>query len=145
MKSIHILLIEDNEGDVVLTTEALSDGRITNTISVAKDGWEAIQYLEKQGIYIDAVKPDIILLDINLPKMNGHEVLKRIKSNNAINNIPVVIITSSSSEKDISESYRNYAHSFITKPIDIGAFLKVVASIKNMGINIVQLSGKNNI
>ncbi len=137
---IHILLIEDNEGDVVLTLEALGDGKIVNSISIVKDGWEAVQYLEKTGSYLDAQKPDIILMDINLPKMNGYEVLKRIKEQNEIKHIPVIIITSSSSQKDIFNCYHNCAAGFITKPFETAAFLKIIISLENFGISITPLA-----
>lgn len=142
MKPIHILLVEDNEGDILLTTEALNEGKIRNTISVAKDGWEAIQFLEKKGKYGGEQTPDLILLDVNLPKMNGHEVLSSIRSNEKLACIPVVMLTTSSSEKDVLQSYQNHANCYITKPVDVDDFLKVVLSIQDFWISIVQLPGK---
>ncbi|MBC7382092.1 MAG: response regulator [Bacteroidia bacterium] len=142
MKPIHILLVEDNDGDILLTTEALNEGKISNIISVVKDGWEAIQFLEKNGKYLDVQIPDLILLDVNLPKMNGHEVLKNIKANEKLRQIPVIILTTSSSENDVHLSYQNYANCFITKPVDVGDFLKVVSYIENFWISIVQLPTK---
>lgn len=139
MKSIDILLVEDNEGDIVLTLEALDEGKIRNSISVVKDGWEAVQYLEKKGDYSDKKTPDLILLDINLPKMNGHEVLKQIKSNPDIKHIPVIMLTTSSSEVDVISSYKNFANCYITKPVDVNSFLDVVSSIEEFWISIVQL------
>ncbi|MBU7569917.1 MAG: response regulator, partial [Flavobacterium sp.] len=118
MESIVILLIEDNEGDILLTREALGYGSIRKEISIVKDGWEAIQFLEKKGAYKNAIMPDLILLDINLPKLNGHEVLARIKSNPQIQHIPVIMLTTSSSESDILKSYQNHVNCFITKPIE---------------------------
>lgn len=144
MKQIHILLIEDNEGDILLITEALNEGKILNNITVLKDGWEAIQFLEKNGNYANASAPDLILLDVNLPKMNGHEVLKSIKTNDKIKHIPVIILTTSSSEKDILLAYRNYVNCYITKPVEVNNFLEVVSSIENFWINLVQLPGNMN-
>ncbi|MBC8034900.1 MAG: response regulator [Chitinophagaceae bacterium] len=143
MKGIHILLVEDNEGDILLTMEALCEGRIIHSIDVVKDGWEAIRYLEKKDLYGAANAPDIILLDVNLPKLNGHEVLKNIKSNPRIMHIPVIMLTTSSSERDVLESYRNHVSCFITKPVEANKFLNVVASIENFWINIVQLPQKS--
>ena len=139
MKSIHILLVEDNEGDIMLTTEALEEGRIANKISVVKDGKHAINFLNKKGDYENASLPDMILLDINLPKKNGHEVLQYIKGNDDLKQLPVIMLTTSSSEKDILESYKNYVNCYITKPVDVNDFIKAVAIIKDFWINIVKL------
>jgi len=139
MKPISILLVEDNEGDVLLTTDALYEGRISNTIAVVRDGWEAIQFLKKNDPYSTAITPDLILLDVNLPKMNGHEVLKVIKSNEGLKHIPVIMLTTSSSESDIMQSYQNYANCYITKPVDTEDFMKVISSIEDFWISIVQL------
>ena len=145
MNSIHILLIEDNEGDILLTKEALNQVMLPTTISVAKDGKEAINYLEKIAPYVNSLIPDIILLDINLPKMNGHEVLKYLKTNNKFKHIPVIMFTTSSAEKDILESYKNYANCYITKPVEVDDFLNVIKSIENFWISIIQLPHTNNI
>jgi CheY-like chemotaxis protein len=139
MKSIHILLVEDNEGDIMLTTEALEEGRIANKISVVKDGKHAIDFLNKKGDYEGASLPDLILLDINLPKKNGHEVLQYIKGSDDLKQIPVIMLTTSSSEKDILESYKNYVNCYITKPVDVNDFIKAVAKIEDFWINIVNL------
>ena len=144
MKPIHILLVEDNEGDIFLVTEALEEGKIVNKISVAKDGKEAIDFLEKKGKYQNAERPDLILLDVNLPKKNGHEVLEHIKSQKNLKQIPVIMLTTSSAEKDISMSYKNHANCFITKPVDVENFLKVVYSIENFWISIVTLPANKN-
>lgn len=143
-KEIHILLVEDNEGDIVLTTEALEEGKIKNTFSVVRDGWEAIQYLEKKEGYEDAEEPDLVLLDINLPKMNGHKVLKHIKNNKDLKHIPVIMLTTSSDESDVIKSYENHSNCYITKPVDINRFLEVIASIENFWISIVQLPPRHN-
>lgn len=139
MEPIHILLVEDNEGDIFLTTEALQESKIANQLSTVRDGWEAMQFLEKKGSYATVRMPDLVLLDVNLPKMNGHEVLIAIKSNESLKHIPVIMLTTSSSEKDIYQSYKNYVNCYITKPIDAGDFLKVVTSIEHFWISIVTL------
>lgn len=141
-KEIHILLVEDNEGDIVLTQEALDEGKIKNTISVVRDGWEAIQYLEKNEGYEDAKEPDLVLLDINLPKMNGHKVLKHIKNSDDLKHIPVIILTTSSDEVDIIKSYQNHSNCYITKPVDINDFIEVISTIEDFWISIVQLPPK---
>lgn len=143
MKSIHILLVEDNEGDILLTTEALNEGKINNELSIARDGWEAIQTLSKQAEQGMKALPDLILLDVNLPKMNGHEVLENIKSDDNLKHIPVIMLTTSSSEADVFKSYQNHANCYITKPVDVNNFLDVVASIEDFWISIVQLPKKN--
>ena len=142
MKPIHILLVEDNEGDVFLVTEALEEGKIINKISVTRDGKEAIDFLTKKGKYENEQLPDLILLDINLPKKNGHEVLEYIKGKDELKQIPVIMLTTSSSEKDILLSNKNHANSFITKPVDVDHFLKVIYNIENFWINIVKLPSK---
>lgn len=139
MKPIHILLVEDNEGDILLTIEALSDGKIVNQVSVVKDGHDAILFLEKSGQYADALLPDLILLDVNLPKKNGHEVLKWIKTHDAFKKIPVVMLTTSSAERDILLSYQYHANCYITKPVELDDFMEVVTSIENFWVHIVQL------
>ena len=145
MKPIHILLVEDNEGDIFLVTEALEEGKIVNKISVAKDGKEAIDFLEKKGKYQNADRPDLILLDINLPKKNGFEVLEHIKAQKNLKQIPVIMLTTSSAEKDILMSYKNHANCYITKPVDVENFLKVVYSIENFWISIVTLPANKNL
>lgn len=142
MQSIHILLVEDNEGDILLTTDALKERKIVNTITVLRDGWEAVQYLERNGDYKDKPLPDLILLDVNLPKLNGHEVLKKIKMHDQIKHIPVIMLTTSSSEADILKSYQNYVNCFITKPVDVNQFIEVIASIEDFWISIVQLPNR---
>lgn len=143
MRPIHILLVEDNEGDILLTTEALKDGKMVDSIDVVKDGWEAIQYLEKKDKYIDVQTPDLILLDLNLPKMNGYEVLSYIKSNDRIKHIPVVTLTTSSAEKDIFESYQHHANCFITKPLEANSFMNVISSIKDFWTSVVRIPTKH--
>lgn len=139
MKPIHILLVEDNKGDIVLIHEALEEGKIHNSVAVVRDGAQAITYLEKRKPYENEIEPDLVLLDINLPKKNGHEVLKYIKEKPELMHIPVIMLTTSSSETDIMKSYKNHANCYITKPIDLQKFMEVVASIENFWISLVQL------
>lgn len=139
MKPIHILLVEDNEGDILLTTEALEEKKIINKVSVVKDGNKAIDFLNKKNEYKDAELPNLILLDINLPKKNGHEVLQYLKTHDKFRHIPIIMLTTSSSEKDIMMSYKNYANCFITKPVEVNDFIEAVTKIENFWVNIVQL------
>ncbi len=139
MSPIHILLVEDNQGDVLLTTEALEEGKIANSLSVVRDGWEAIQYLEKKEGYEEVKRPDLVLLDINLPKINGHEVLKHIKTSSKLKQIPVIMLTTSSDEVDIRKSYENYSNCYITKPVDVDSFMNVISTFEEFWISIVRL------
>lgn len=139
MSEIHILLVEDNEGDIVLTLEALKEAKLKNKISVVRDGEEALQFLYREGKYVNEALPQLVLLDINLPKMDGKEVLNRIKNDPELKKIIVVILTTSSSEKDIMESYNNHANCYITKPVDLEKFIEVIHSIEGFWISIVQL------
>lgn len=139
MNSIHILLVEDNEGDILLTTDVLEEKKIINKVSVVKDGNLAIDFLNKKNEYKDAELPNLILLDINLPKKNGHEVLKYVKTHDKFKHIPIIMLTTSSSEKDIMLSYKNYANCFITKPVEVNDFIDAVAKIENFWISIVHL------
>jgi chemotaxis family two-component system response regulator Rcp1 len=138
MQQIHILLVDDNEGDILLTREALGEARIINKISIAYDGMQAIDLLKK-ATGAGGDMPDLILLDINLPKMNGTEVLSIIKTDPELKRIPVIMLTTSSSEKDILASYDNYANCYITKPVDLDRFMDVVRTIEDFWISIVKL------
>ena len=142
MDPVHILLVEDNEGDIILTLEAFNDVKLKNTVSVVRDGEEAVQYLNREGSFQDAIPPDFILLDINLPKMDGKEVLAYIKNHEHFKTIPVVMLTTSSSEKDIKDSYNAFANCYITKPLDFEKFIQVIRSIEEFWISIVQLPVK---
>ena len=142
MSEIHILLVEDNEGDIVLTLEALKEAKLRNKISVVRDGEEALQFLYKEAKYVSQDSPQLILLDINLPKMDGKEVLNRIKSDPDLKKIPVVILTTSSSEKDILEAYNNHANCYITKPVDLDKFIDVIHTVEDFWISIVQLPNR---
>lgn len=142
MKNIHILLVEDNEGDILLTTEALEEKKVVNKISVARDGQEALDFILKQGNYKEALTPDVILLDVNLPKKNGHEVLQIIKTTESTLQIPVIMLTTSSSEKDINLSYKYHANCYITKPVEAAAFLDAITTIEDFWLTIVKLPKK---
>ncbi len=139
MKQAHILLVEDNEGDIFLTREAMEESKINNTISVLKNGSDVMDFLQKKKKFTDAQTPDIILLDLNLPKKNGLEVLMEIKGSEEFKRIPVIMLTTSSSEADVAESYKRHVNCFITKPVDAESFLKVVAATENFWIRIVTL------
>ena len=130
MKPLHILLVEDNDGDILLTIEALEEEKLNFTVVVVKDGWEAIQYLNNKGKYINERLPDLIMLDINLPKMNGIEVLKKIKSNELLQHIPITILTTSSSSEDLKICLLNKANFFLTKPLDTSLFVRNLLSLK---------------
>ncbi|RUA28036.1 MAG: response regulator [Bacteroidetes bacterium] len=139
MKSIHILLVEDNEGDIVLTQEAFEDSKIINSMDIAKNGKEALDMLFQNQGYEKFKEPDLVLLDINLPIKSGHEVLKELKSNNQKKHIPVIILTTSSSQKDIEMAYQNHANCYITKPVEINDFLEAISTIEQFWFNIVSL------
>ena len=139
MQDVHILLVDDNEGDILLTKEALAEARIINKISVAYDGIEAIRFLRKEAPFEGGETPDLILLDINLPMMDGTEVLSVIKNDAGLRRIPVIMLTTSSSEKDILTSYNNHANCYITKPVDLEQFMCVVRTIEDFWISIVRL------
>lgn len=142
MKPIHILLVEDNEGDILLTKESLESSRIINTLSVVKDGKEAIDFLNKEGKYADADQPDLLLLDINLPKMNGFEVLQFVKETGNFKHIFVTMLTTSSFEKDIEHCKKKCANFYITKPVDPANFLDMISKIESFWISIVKLPAK---
>ncbi len=139
MQQIHILLVDDNEGDILLTKEALDDARIINKVSIAYDGVEAIEFLKTCLAGGVQTMPDLILLDINLPKMDGTEVLTIIKNDPDLRRITVIMLTTSSAEKDILASYDNYANCYITKPVDLSRFMNVVRTIENFWVSIVKL------
>lgn len=137
--AINILLVEDNPGDIRLTKEVLKDGKIRNNLSVVMDGEEALFFLKKQGKHKSAVTPDIILLDLNLPKKDGREVLSEIKSDPQLMCIPVIVLTTSEAEQDILNMYAHHANCYITKPVDFNQFINVVRSIENFWLSIVKL------
>ncbi len=139
VKPVDILLVEDNPGDVRLTREALKEGKVLNTLSVAADGVEALAFLRREGCHAAAPRPDIILLDLNLPRMDGRELLAVIKADADLRRIPVVILTTSAAEQDILKSYNLHANCFITKPVDLEQFIAVVRSVEDFWFTIVRL------
>jgi CheY-like chemotaxis protein len=136
---IQVLLVEDSPGDVRLTREALKDAKVHISLHVAADGIEAMDFLERAGTHVHAPRPDLILLDLNLPRKDGREVLKEIKENPSFMSIPVVILTTSSSEADVLQSYNLHANCYISKPVDLDGFLKVIHSIDNFWLSVVKL------
>ncbi|TQV80154.1 response regulator [Exilibacterium tricleocarpae] len=140
MKSIEILLIEDNPGDVELTREALSSGKVFNTLQVIMDGEAALDYLFQRGKYSGSRLPDIILLDLNLPKVSGREILRALKEDDKRKTIPIIILSSSEAAFDIRDSYRLHANCFVSKPVQLKDFMRVVQTIRSFWIDIVQLS-----
>jgi len=139
LKPINILYIEDSPGDARLVQEALKEGKLHNNLFIVRDGIEAMAYLHTENKYALEVRPDLILLDLNLPKMDGREVLKAIKADDNLKKIPVVILTTSTADEDILKSYNHHANCFITKPIEFNQFIKVVKSIENFWFTIVKL------
>jgi two-component system, chemotaxis family, response regulator Rcp1 len=139
LRPIEILLVEDNAGDVRLTVEALREGRVPNNLHVASDGVEALAFLRRQGPFEAAARPDMILLDLNLPKKDGREVLAEIKADPDLRRIPIVVLTTSQAERDILQSYNLHANCYITKPVDIDAFFAVVRSIDSFWLAVVRL------
>ena len=138
-RPIEILLVEDNPGDVRLIREGLKDAKVHNRISVVGDGVKALAFLRREGKYSDAPRPDLILLDLNLPKMNGREVLSVIKQDEELHNIPVVVVTSSQADQDIVESYNLHANCYVTKPVDLDQFFNIVKAIRDFWLVIVKL------
>lgn len=138
-RPVEILLVEDNPGDVRLTQENFKESKIRNNMCVVNDGVEALAFLRREGRYGDAVRPDVILLDLNLPRKDGREVLKEIKADPELRRIPVVILTISSADEDIIRSYDLHANCYITKPIDLEQFGKVVKSISDFWLTMVKL------
>jgi chemotaxis family two-component system response regulator Rcp1 len=138
-KRVEILLVEDNPGDIRLTVEALKENKMPNKLNVVNDGAEALAFLYKRGKYADAPRPDLILLDLNLPKMNGLEILEEIKTDPALKRIPVVIFTASSAQRDIFNSYNHHVNCYITKPVHLEQFIAVVKSIENFWLTVVKL------
>jgi two-component system, chemotaxis family, response regulator Rcp1 len=137
--SIQVLLVEDNPGDVRLTKEALKEGKLLNQLTVVGDGVEALSFLRKEGKYADALQPELILLDLNLPKKDGREVLAEIKADPNLRRIPVVVLTTSSAEEDILKIYDLHANCYITKPVDLEQFMGVVKSIEDFWVSVVKL------
>jgi two-component system, chemotaxis family, response regulator Rcp1 len=139
---VNVLLVEDNPGDVRLTMEALREAKMHNRVYVAQDGVEALAFLRKEGKYAEMPRPDLILLDLNLPRKNGREVLEEIKTDEDLKCIPVVVLTSSSAEQDVLRAYKLNANCYVTKPVDLDQFLSVVKSIEDFWMSVVKLPPK---
>jgi chemotaxis family two-component system response regulator Rcp1 len=139
VKPIELLLVEDSEADVRLTIEALREAKVKNRLWVVEDGVEAVDFLRRQGRHADAPRPDLILLDLNLPRKDGRQVLKEIKTDDSLKRIPVVILTTSKSEEDVLRAYDLHANCYITKPVDFNRFMEVVKSIETFWLTIVRL------
>lgn len=136
---IEILLVEDNPADVRLTTEALRDGKVQNNLHVVGDGVEAMAFLRRAGAYADAPHPDLVLLDLNLPRKDGREVLAEIRADAKLRRVPVVVLTTSEAEEDVLRAYDLNANCYITKPVDLDQFIRVVKSIEDFWLSIVKL------
>jgi CheY-like chemotaxis protein len=136
---IEVLLVEDDPGDVLMTREAFEDNKVKNNLSVVSDGVDALAFLRKEGKYADAPNPDLILLDLNLPRMDGREVLAEIKADERLQHIPVVVLTTSGSHEDVVGSYRLHANAYVTKPVDFEQFIKVVRQIDDFFVGVVRL------
>jgi two-component system, chemotaxis family, response regulator Rcp1 len=139
VRPIELLLVEDSEPDVRLTKEALHEAKVKNRLWVVEDGVEAMEFLQRKGSYADAPRPDLILLDLNLPRKDGRQVLKEIKADDSLKRIPVVILTTSKNEEDVLKAYDLHANCYITKPVDFNRFMEVVKSVENFWLTVVRL------
>jgi len=140
MKLAHILLVEDNEGDILLTQEAFEECKVKTDISVARNGKEALDFLFKRVSFANAKKPDLILMDINIPIFNGHEVLRQIKADANLKKIPVIMLTTSSNQKDLNEAYENHCNSYIKKPLKMSEFIDAILKIEEFWFHLTTLS-----
>ncbi|AGI91925.1 response regulator [Streptomyces albidoflavus] len=140
---IEVLLVEDDPGDELMTREAFEDNKIRNTLHVVRDGEEALDFLYRRGAYPDAPRPDLILLDLNLPKYDGRQVLAQIKADAELALIPVVVLTTSSAEEDILRSYKLHANAYVTKPVDLDQFIAAVKQIDDFFVTVVRLPGRS--
>jgi CheY-like chemotaxis protein len=138
-RQIEVLLVEDDPGDVLMTKEAFHDYKLSNQLHVVTDGAEAMEFLRRQGEHADAPRPDLVLLDLNLPRMDGREVLQAIKSDPDLASIPVVILTTSEAEEDVLRSYSLHANAYVTKPVDFDRFIQVVRQIDEFFVTVVRL------
>jgi CheY-like chemotaxis protein len=136
---IEVLLVEDDPGDVLMTQEAFEEHKVRNRLTVVSDGAEALAYLRREGRHADAVRPDLILLDLNLPKRDGREVLAEIKKDEDLGRIPVVVLTTSSADEDIVRSYQLHANAYVTKPVDFDRFISVIRQIDEFFVSVVKL------
>jgi two-component system, chemotaxis family, response regulator Rcp1 len=142
VRPIEILMVEDNPGDVRLTVEALKDAKVANTLHVVEDGVAALDFLYRRGGHVEAPRPDLVLLDLNLPKKNGREVLEEIKEDLQLKMIPVVILTTSQAEEDVLRAYSLHANCYITKPVDFSQFIKIIRTIEEFWLTVVTLPPK---
>ena len=138
-KQIDVLLVEDDPGDVLMTREAFEENKVANRLAVVNDGASAMEYLRKEGQYVDAPTPDMVLLDLNLPRMDGREVLAAMKSDDQLRRIPVVVLTTSEAEEDVLRSYSLHANAYVTKPVDFQRFIDVVRQIDDFFVSVVRL------
>jgi CheY-like chemotaxis protein len=138
-RAIEVLLVEDDPGDVLLTREAFEDNKVGNNLNVVSDGEEAMAYLRREGRYADAPRPDLILLDLNLPRKDGREVLGEVKADPELRSIPVVVLTTSEADEDILRSYHLHANAYVTKPVDFERFIEVVRQIDDFFVTVVKL------
>jgi CheY-like chemotaxis protein len=136
---IEVLLVEDDPGDVLMTREAFEEHKVRNRLSVVSDGADALAYVRREGAFADATRPDLILLDLNLPKRDGREVLKELKADPDLREIPIVVLTTSSAESDVLASYQLHANAYVTKPVDFERFISVVKQIDDFFISLVKL------
>lgn len=139
MNQVEILMVEDNAADARLTQEALKEGRLRNNLHIVRDGVEAMQFLRREGAFARAPEPDIVLLDLNLPRMDGRDVLAEMKSDENLMHIPVVVLTTSQAEQDIVKSYQLHANCYVTKPVDLQRFIEIVQQIETFWLSIVRL------
>jgi CheY-like chemotaxis protein len=139
---IQILLVEDDPGDVLMTREAFEDNKVANTLHVVSDGAEAMDFLRKEGAHSEAPTPDLVLLDLNLPRMDGREVLAAVKADDELRQIPIVVLTTSEAEEDVLRSYALHANAYVTKPVDFERFIEVVRKIDDFFVGVVRLPGR---
>ena len=139
VRPIEVLLVEDDEGDVLMTREALAEGKVLNRRSVVNDGVEAVEYLRQNGEYHEASRPDLILLDLNLPKKDGRQVLEEVKADESLRRIPVIVLTTSAADEDVLRSYNLHANAYVTKPVDFDRFVDVIRQIDDFFISVVRL------
>lgn len=139
---IEVLLVEDDPGDVLMTREAFQDYKVRNQLHVVNDGVEAMAFLRREGRYADRPRPDLVLLDLNLPRMDGRQVLEAIKTDPALASIPVVVLTTSENDDDVTQSYSLHANAYVTKPVDFTRFIEVVRHIDNFFVSVVRLPHK---
>lgn len=142
VRPIEVLLVEDDEGDVLMTREALAEGKVFNHLHVVGDGVDALAFLRRSGAYADATRPDLVLLDLNLPKRDGRQVLQDIKGDDDLRRIPVVVLTTSEAEEDVLRSYDLHANAYVTKPVDFERFVDVIRQIDEFFISVVRLPGR---